>query len=82
LVVVEVTSKYDRLRPASELKSVSTNVVISNRRHFQILRSKADLLVRVREYVSDIIGHRFEKVRNGHRFENLKKDIDLWYRCL
>jgi len=33
----------------------------------------ADLLVRVRSYVSDVIGRRVEKVRNGHRFENLKK---------
>jgi len=34
-----------------------------------------DLLVkvRVRAYVSDFIGRRFEKVRNVHRFENLKK---------
>ena len=43
----------------------------------------ADLLVsvRFRAYVSDVIGRRFEKVRNdqrfGRRFENLKKDIDL-----
>ena len=44
---------------------------------FPILRSMADLLVRVRECVSEVIGHRFEKVRNGHRFENLKKDMDL-----
>jgi hypothetical protein len=28
----------------------------------------------VRAYVSDVIGRRFEKVRNGHRFENLKKE--------
>ena len=35
----------------------------------------ADLLVRA--YVGDVIGYRFEKVRNGHRFENLKKNIDL-----
>ena len=39
----------------------------------------ADLLVRFRAYVSDVIGRRFEKVRNSHRFENLKKDIDLRY---
>jgi len=34
-----------------------------------------DLLgrIKVRVYVSDIIGHRFEKVKNSHRFENLKK---------
>ena len=33
----------------------------------------ADLLVmfRVRAYFSDVIGHRFEKVRNDHRFENM-----------
>jgi hypothetical protein len=39
----------------------------------------ADLLVRVRvrTNVNDIIGSRFEKVRNGHRFEHLKQDIDL-----
>jgi len=32
----------------------------------------ADLLVRVRvrAYVSDVIRHRFKKVRNDHRFEN------------
>ena len=30
-----------------------------------------DLLVRA--YVSDVIGGRFEKVRNGYGFENLKK---------
>jgi len=30
----------------------------------------ANLLVRVRiwAFVSDVIGHRFEKARNGHRF--------------
>jgi len=33
----------------------------------------ANLLFRVRVYISDVIGRRFEKVRNGHRFENLKK---------
>ena len=70
------------------LKSVSTDVIISNHDHlrvfsnlhpFQILRSMADLLVRVRAYASDVIGCRFEKVRNCHRFENLKKDIDMRY---
>ena len=57
---------YDRLR------SASTHVIISNCRPFQILRSMADLLVRVRvrAYVSDVIGRQFEKVRNGHRFDN------------
>jgi hypothetical protein len=32
----------------------------------------ADLLGRVgvRAYVSDVIGHQIEKVRNNHRFEN------------
>ena len=48
--------------------------IFSNQYPFQILRSMADLLVRVRvgirAYVSDVIGRRFEKVRNGHRFEN------------
>jgi len=34
----------------------------------------ADLLLKVRAYVSDVIGRRFEKVRNCHRFENLKKE--------
>jgi hypothetical protein len=79
---------YDILRSASRLKSASTPQisihwchylkswsdlrVFSNRRPFQILRSMADLLVRVRvkALVSDIIGRRFEKVRNDHRFEN------------
>ena len=68
---------YDRLRSASGLKATSTDVIISNRSSFQILRSMADFLVRVWAYVSDVIGCRFEKVRNVHRFENLKKDIDL-----
>jgi len=31
----------------------------------------AVLLVRVSAYVSDVSGRQFEKVRNGHRFENL-----------
>lgn len=34
-----------------------------------------DILVSVRAYVSDIIGGRFEKLRNGHKFEIL--DVDL-----
>jgi len=81
-------NRYDRLRLASGLKSVCTlNISIhqrcclksqsdlsecSNRRPFQILRSMADLLVRVRirAYARDVIGHRFEKVRNDHRFGN------------
>ena len=42
----------------------------SNRRRFQMLRSMADLLIMVKAY---IIGRRFEKVRNGHIFKNLKK---------
>ena len=46
----------------------------SNRRPFQMLRSMADLFIMVKAY---IIGRRFEKVRNDHIFENLKKDIDL-----
>jgi len=33
-------------------------------------------------HVSGVIGRRFEKVKNSHRFENLKKDINLRYRCL
>ena len=37
---------------------------------FQILRSMAYLLFRVRAYISNIIRRRFEKVRSGHRFEN------------
>ena len=72
----------------SLLKSTSTYVIISNhdylrvfsnRHPFQIFRSMADLLARVKVYASDVIGCRFEKVRNSHRFENLKKDIDLRY---
>jgi hypothetical protein len=42
----------------------------SNRRPFQMLRSMADLFIMVKAY---IIGRRFEKVRNDHIFENLKK---------
>ena len=48
-------------------KSTSTDVIISNQHPFQILRSMADLLVRVRAYVS---GYQFQKIRNSHRFEN------------
>jgi len=36
-----------------------------------------DLLGSIISYVSDVIGRRLEKVRHGHRFENLKKDINL-----
>jgi len=64
------------------LKSASTDVIISkarfdlmefsNQRPFQILRSMADLLVRIRvkAYVSEVIGRRFKRVRNVHTFEN------------
>ena len=80
------------------LKSRSDLRIFSNQRPFQIMRSMADLLIRVRvmAYVS---GRRFEKVRNGqrfenwkpiweyekgHRFENLKKGHSsiLRYRCM
>jgi hypothetical protein len=37
----------------------------------------ADLLVRVRAYVSGVNGRQIVTVRNGHRFENSKKDIYL-----
>jgi len=47
-----------------------------------MVRVKVRIRLRVRAYVSDVIGRRFEKVRNRHRFENLKKDVDLRYRCL
>jgi hypothetical protein len=70
---------FDRLRSASGLKSASTDVIISNQGPFytifsnwypfQILRPMAELLVRVRVRAY-VIGLRFEKVRNGHRFEN------------
>ena len=64
--------------PLTSLSQITVRLrVFSNRRPFQILRSMADLLVRVREYVSDVIGHRFEKVRNGHRFEKLKSSNKL-----
>jgi hypothetical protein len=57
------------------LKSRSDLGVFSNQRPFQILRSMSDVLVRVkvRAYVDDVI---------GHRFEDLNKYIDLRYRCL
>ena len=66
------------------LKSASTDVIISNHGPIsgysqidvlsKILRSMTDLLVRVRvtAYIGDVIGRRFEKVRNAHRFENWK----------
>ena len=58
------------------LKSAFTDMVslhgpiFSNRFPFQILRSMANFLVRVRAYISDVIGRQFEKVREGHRLEN------------
>ena len=64
------------------LKSTSTDVIISNHSRIKgysqisILSKFSDLWLiywlglRVRAYVSDIIGHRFEKVRNCRRFEN------------
>jgi len=80
---------YDKLRSAFGFKSASTPQINIHWHHylksrsnlrifwnlcpFQILRS----MVRVRAYVSDVIRRRFEKVTNGHRFENLKKYIDL-----
>ena len=53
------------------LKSRSNFRVYSNQRPFQILRYMAELLVRVRVR-ADVIGRRFEKVRNGHRFEKYR----------
>ena len=41
----------------------------------EIIRPMADLLVSVRSYLSDVIGRKFEKVRNCHRFENW---IPIW----
>ena len=35
-----------------------------------MVRVKVRIRLMVRAYVSDVIGRRFEKVRNGHRFEN------------
>ena len=76
---------YDRLRSASGLKSASITQInihrhrlitwsdlkiFLNRFPFQILRSIANFLVRVRAYISDVIGRQFEKVRDGHRLEN------------
>ena len=46
----------DRLRSASGLKSRSDLRVLSKWRLFQILRSMADILVRARAYISDVIG--------------------------
>ena len=72
---------YDRLGSASDshrrhyLESRSDLRVFPNRRPFQFIRSMADLLFRVRVYVNDIIARRFEKVRNGHRFEN---SMPIW----
>ena len=50
--------------------------VFSYRHPFQIFRYMVDLLVRDRPYVSDVIGRRFEKVRNDHRFENW---MPIWW---
>jgi len=33
-------------------------------------------------YVSDVIGHRFEKVKNGHIFEKKMLKINNWKRSL
>jgi len=93
---------HHRLRSVSRLKSGFTLqigihwhsqswfdlMVFSKWRPFQILRSMAELLVRARADVTDVIGRWFENVRNGHRFENWMpnwdfetKDIDLRYIC-
>jgi hypothetical protein len=77
---------YNRLRSASGLKLVSFHQicthwchflksrsdlrVFSNRHPFHILRFIADLLVRIRAYISDVVEGRFENVRNGHRFKD------------
>ena len=52
------------------LKSWSDLRIFSNWHPFQILRFDLLVRVRVRAYVSDVIGRRFEKRRNDHRFEN------------
>jgi hypothetical protein len=75
--------------PLTSLSHITSQLKdILNQYPFQILRSMADLLVRVRvrAYASDVIRCRFEKVRKwetaidlriGRQFKNLKKDIDL-----
>ena len=94
---------YNRLRSASGLKSTSSpqihvhwchylrsrcNLrVFSNCHPFQIFRSMANLLVRVRVTLGhmsvtslDVDLRKWEMaidLRIGHQFENLKKDIDL-----
>ena len=89
-------SIYDRLRSVFWLKLASTDVISNHGlRYFQIsvLSKFSDLwpiywLGLWHNYVSDVIGYRFEKVRNSHRFENyfdlriFLNDIDLRYRCL
>jgi hypothetical protein len=35
------------------------------------------VLVRVWAYVSNVIGRRFEKMRNGHRFENWTHELRI-----
>jgi len=79
IYVHDIYIQYDRLRSALRtLKLAFTDVnlksqfdlrIFSNRHPFQILRSVADLVVRVRPYVSDVIGLWFEKLRNVLRFE-------------
>ena len=94
---------YNRLRSAFGLKSTASpqihvhwrhypksrsNLrVISNRHPFQIFRSMANLLVRVRVMLGhtslDVDLRKWETAidsRIGHQFENLKKDIDLRIR--
>jgi len=79
------------------LKSWSDLRVFSNRHPSQILRSVADLLVRVRAYVSDVDLRKWETGIDWELNINLrickrtsldadlrywKKDLDLRYRCL
>ena len=66
------------------LKSLSNLMIFSNLCPFQILRSMADLFTRVRAYISDISLKKWEiaiHLRIWHRFENLKKDINLKIEC-
>ena len=67
--------------------TIRFNGILENQHSFQILRSMADLLVkvRIRAYV---IGRLFGKwetaidLRIERLYENWKKDINLRYRCL
>jgi 5-deoxy-D-glucuronate isomerase len=62
-------SKYSRYVPTKHNKNLSP-VTIQKHKHYFVIKNPSSGVASFTGYVSDIIGRRYEKVKNGHIFEN------------